>query len=97
LGPSCILDGRRSAFSDSAFSYSAKRCSCSKTLKSIQGARLLEEAGTSVFCPFINEIQILPFEYEYHFIEYEYEKARTQFLPMINPEEPKKSLTSLFL
>jgi hypothetical protein len=56
-----------------ACSYSAKRYSYSKTLESIQGDRLLEEAETSIFGPLINETPILPFEYEYRFTEYEYE------------------------
>jgi hypothetical protein len=56
----------------SAFSYS-------KTLESIQGDRLLEESGTSIFGPFTNEIPILPFEYEYRFAEYEYEYEKNQW------------------
>jgi hypothetical protein len=39
------------------------------------------EAGTPVFGPFVNEIPILLFEYEYRFTEYEYEKNQWYELP----------------
>jgi hypothetical protein len=68
LGPSGILVGRSSAFSYSAKRYSYS-FSYSKTLESIQDDPLLEEAGTSIFGPFTNEIPILPFVYEYRFTE----------------------------
>jgi hypothetical protein len=45
-------------------------------LNRFKATRLLEEAGTSIFGPFINEIPILPFEYEY-----EYEKNQWYELP----------------
>ena len=47
--------------------------SYSKTLESIQGDRLLDEAGTSISSTFVNEIPILNFEYEYRFTEHEQE------------------------
>jgi hypothetical protein len=49
------------------------------------------EAGTPVFGPFVNEIPILLFEYEYRFTEYEYEKNQWYELPAtIMPDGPKK-------
>jgi hypothetical protein len=55
----------------SAFSYSASRYSYSysKTPESIQVDQPFRETGTPGFGPFVNEIPILLFEYEY-----EYEK-----------------------
>ena len=70
-GPSGILVGRSSAFSYSASRYSY---SYSKTPESIQVDDLFREAVTPLFGPFVNEIPILLFEYEYRFTEYEYEK-----------------------
>jgi hypothetical protein len=47
------------------------------------------EAGTPVFGPFVNEIPILLFEYEYRFTEYEYEKNQWYELPAtIMPDGP---------
>ncbi|MFY7892540.1 MAG: hypothetical protein ACOVOJ_07610, partial [Pirellula sp.] len=57
----------------SVFSYSASRYSYSysysKTPESIQVDHLFREAGTPGFGPFVNEIPILLFEYEYRFTE----------------------------
>jgi len=68
-GPSGILVGRNSAFSYSASRYSY---SYSKTPESTQVDHLFREAVTPLFGPFVNEIPILLFEYEYRFTEYEY-------------------------
>ena len=65
----------------SAFSYSASRYSYSKTPESIQVDQPFREAGTPGFGPFVNEIPILLFEYEYRFTEYEYEKNQWYELP----------------
>jgi hypothetical protein len=70
----------------SAFSYSASRYSYSysKTLESIQGDRFSKEAGTPVFGPHGNDIPLRPFEYEYRFTEYEYEKNQWYELSALN-------------
>ena len=64
----------------SAFSYSASRYlySHSKTPESIQANHLFREARTLVLTPFVNEIPILPFEYEYRFTEDEDEYEKNQ-------------------
>jgi hypothetical protein len=76
----------------SAFSYSASRYSYSysKTPESIQFDYLFREAGTPGFGPFVNEIPISLFEYEYRFTEDEYEKNQWYELPAtIMPDGPK--------
>jgi hypothetical protein len=89
-GPSGILVGRNSAFSYSASRYSY---SYSKTPESIQVDHLFREAVTLLFGPFVNEIPILLFEYEYRFTEYEYEKNHWyELLAMIMPDGPIKLL-----
>jgi hypothetical protein len=67
----------------SAFSYSASRYSYSysKTPETTQVDHLFREAGTPVLGPFVNEISKLPFEHEYRFTEYEYEKNQWFELP----------------
>jgi len=83
-GPSGILVGR-----NSAFSYSASRYSYSKTPESIQVDHLFREAVTPLFGPFVNEIPILLFEYEYRFTEYKYEKNHWyELLATIMPDGP---------
>jgi hypothetical protein len=89
LGPSVILVGRSSAFSYSASRYSY---SYSKTPSSIQVDHLFREAVTPLFGPFVNEIPILLFEYEYRFTQYEYEKNHWyELLATIMPDGPKIS------
>jgi hypothetical protein len=90
-GFSGILVGRSSAFSYSAsrnsYSYSY---SYSKTPGSIQVDHLFREAVTPLFGPFVNEIPILLFEYEYRFTQYEYEKNHWyELLATIMPDAPK--------
>ena len=78
----------------SAFSYSASRYSYSysKTPESIQVDHLFREAVTPLFGPFVNEIPILLFEYEYRFTEYEYEKNHWyELLATIMPDGPIKN------
>jgi hypothetical protein len=85
-GPSGILVGR-----NSAFSYSASRYSYSKTPESIQVDHLFREAATPLLGPFVKEIPILLFEYEYRFTEdeYEYEKNHWyELLATIMPDGP---------
>ena len=54
---------------------------------SIPLVHLFREAKTPVFCPFVNEILKLPFEYEH-----EYEKNQWYELPsMIMPDGPQKT------
>ena len=74
MGPSGISVG-----GSSACSYSASRYSYSKTLESIQVDHLFREAKTPVFSPSVNEIPILPLEYEYRFTEYDYEYEKSQW------------------
>jgi hypothetical protein len=81
--------GRKSAFSYSASRYSY---SYSKTPESIQVDHLFREAATPLFGPFVNEIPILLFEYEYRFTQYEYEKNHWyELLGTIMPDGPKFS------
>jgi hypothetical protein len=47
---------------------------------SIQVDHLFREAKTPIFfVPFVNEISMLPIEYEYRFTEYEYEYEKNQW------------------
>jgi len=83
---------------NSAFSYSASRYSYSysKTPESIQVDHLFREAVTPLFGPFVNEIPILPFEYEYRFTEYKYEKNHWyELLVTIMPDGPVKVVVVL--
>jgi len=62
----------------------------------MQGDRLFKEEGTSIFGPFVNDIPIRLFEYEYRFTEYEdeyeYEKNHWYELPAtIIPDRPKNN------
>jgi len=84
---------------NSAFSYSASRYSYSysKTPESIQVDHLFREAATPLFGPFVNEIPILLFEYEYRFTQYEYEKNHWyELLATIMPDGPKISSSRAF-
>jgi hypothetical protein len=88
-GFSGILVGRSSAFSYSA-SRNSYSYSYSKTPGSIQVDHLFREAVTPLFGPFVNEIPILLFEYEYRFTQYEYEKNHWyELLATIMPDAPK--------
>jgi hypothetical protein len=46
----------------------------------------LKETGTPVFGPFVNDIPIRPFEYEYEYEENQWYKLSATIIP----EEPKK-------
>jgi hypothetical protein len=75
----------------SALSYSASRYSYpfSKTPESIQVGPFSGWLYPPVFGPFVNEIPILLFEYEFRFTEYEYEKNPWYELPAtIMPDRP---------
>ena len=78
FGSSGILVGRSSAFSYSASRYSYSY-SYSKTPESNQVDQLFRKALPPVFGPFVNEIPILFFEYEYRFTEYEYDYEKNQW------------------
>ena len=61
----------------------------SKTPESFQVDHPFREAGTRVFGPFVIEIPMLLFEYEYRFTEYECEKNQWYELPAtITPDGP---------
>ncbi len=65
---------------------------CSKTLESIHGDDPFREAGTRVFCPYVNYIPTHPFEYEYRFTENAYEKHQLhKSTATIIAEDPLKT------
>jgi hypothetical protein len=95
FGPSGILVGRSSAISDSASRYSYAYA-YSKTPESIQVDPLFRDAKSPVFSPFVNEIPVLPFEYEYRFTEYEYEKNQWYELPATIMPDGTKNLVAKY-
>ena len=60
-------------------------------MESIQVDHLFRDAPPPVFSPFVNEIPMIPVEYEYRFTEYEHEYEKNQWYELpatIMPDGP---------